>query len=166
MEDKISIKGNFFKRFITVILIVLAFVGSVNFAFLYIHENFLITDDCTCAIPVSWILAILTSVGIIIGMITFYYLSKTFKDKENTFDEKIKDTLIFLDNTERKILECIIENGGEKHQNKIVQDTDIDKVKVSRKVNNLVQKDIVSKEKNGMTNLIRINEPYRELFVN
>ena len=165
MDNDMLVKNNFIKRLFAVIIIILLFIGTVNFSFIYVHENYLRTDACACAVPFTWILAILTSVGVVVGMLTFYYLSKSFSKEKEDISEKLKNTLNFLDNSEKKILNDVIDNGGKNYQNKIVKNTGMDKVKVSRKINNLCNKEIIEKKDNGMTNLIELKKPYSDLFL-
>jgi uncharacterized membrane protein len=59
-----------------------------------------------------------------------------------------------LNRDERLVLECLIKNNGSLEQNKIVAFTGLSKVKVTRVIQKLVERDVVEKKHLGNTNLI------------
>ena len=158
-------RKKFFKRFLTVVLIIIAFVIAISFFYYYLHQNYMTPSACTCTLPINWILAILTSLGVLVGMATYYYLSGTFQEEKEELNEEARKTLKFLGNDEREIVEELIDSGGKMHQSDIVKETGIDKVKVSRKLSKLENKGIITKEDSGMSNLISLKEPFLDLYV-
>lgn len=155
----------FFKRLSIVVLTVVAFVITITSIYFFVHENFMNQETCSCTIPMTWVLVILTSLGVFVGMFTYYYLMESFEKEKEVLSEEIEKTLDFLDNDKKKIAGKLIENGGNMHQSRIVEETGMDKVKVSRTVSGLVDKDVVEKEDAGMSNLIRLKQPYRKLYL-
>jgi len=159
-------RKRFFHRLVKVIMIIVAFVVAVSFIYIYLHERFMrMTDACLCGVPMRWILIILTSLGVLVGMFTYYYLMDSFKEEKESLTEGAEETLRFLDKETRKVMETIIDQDGEIHQSKIVEKTGLDRVKVSRKLSQLEDKGIIEKEKSGVSNLIKLKEPYKTLYI-
>ncbi len=71
--------------------------------------------------------------------------------------------LSVLDDFEKKVLNCIIEAGGEIKQKKIVKDTNISKAKVSRIIKSLEKRGLIDVKRVGRTNLIRLVKKKFEL---
>ncbi|MFP4116861.1 MAG: helix-turn-helix transcriptional regulator [Candidatus Aenigmatarchaeota archaeon] len=158
-------RKKFFRRFLSVVLIIVGFVIAVSFFYYYLHQNYMDPSACACTLPINWILAILTSLGVLVGMATYYYLSGAFKEEKEELSEEARETLKFLGNDERKIVEELIDEDGAMQQSRIVKETGVDKVKVSRKLSKLEDRGIISKEDSGMSNLIRLKEPFVDLYV-
>lgn len=154
----------FFTRFITVIAIILAYIFVASFLFNFIHNS--ISDPyCECSVPLTWTLVFLSTSGVVIGVAIYYYFLGSFQQNKRELKGELRATLKFLPKDERKILEVIVDSGGEKHQSKIVEDTGFNKAKVSRKISKLVNKKILEKEESGMSNLIKLEQPYKRLYI-
>ena len=86
------------------------------------------------------------------------------KEKKEIEDNLLK-FLDILDENNKKVLMCLIENKGELSQSKLTKILESNKVKISRIVARMEEKGIIKKEKNGMTNKIIHNDELKELFV-
>ena len=73
--------------------------------------------------------------------------------------------LNILDEDNKKVLMCLIENKGELSQSELTKILESNKVKISRIVAKMEEKGIIKKEKNGMTNKLFLNEEIKDLFV-
>lgn len=69
-----------------------------------------------------------------------------------------------LDEYERKVMDMIIASGGAVNQRKVVQETNFSKAKVSRVIKSLVERGLISAERMGRTNKIRILKKKFRLF--
>ncbi len=141
----------------------MGFIFLVSLAIYFIKDNY--GTSCSCRVPVPIIIAILTSLGVFVGIMTYYFLSKSFSKEKKVILGNIKKTLNFLDQEEKIILSSIIENKGEIAQNTLSSKTNIDAVKLHRRLSSLESKGIVHKVKNGMTNKIMLNDDFKKLFV-
>ena len=122
-------------------------------------------DVCLCGVPMRWVLIILTSLGILVGMFTYYYLMDSFKEEKEDLTKGAEKTLNLHENDSKKIMQEIVEQDGEIYQNEIVKNTGLDRVKVSRKLSQLEEKGIIEKEKSGVSNIVKLKEPYKSLYV-
>ncbi len=99
----------------------------------------------------------LISFGIAIFTISFFifYFFYFKKPKELV--------LSVLDDFEKKVLNCIIEAGGEVKQKKVVNETNLSKAKVSRIVKNLEKRGLIEVKRLGRTNLLKLVKKKLEL---
>ncbi len=142
---------------------IMGFIFLVSLAIYFIKDNY--GSSCSCSFSVPTIISILASLGVLVGIMTYYFLSKSFsKEKEKIFGN-VEKTLDFLDQEEKSILLSIIKNNGRISQNSLSKKTGIDRVKLYRRLSGLEAKGIVHKVKNGMTNKIILNNDFKELFV-
>jgi hypothetical protein len=151
------------RNIIPAISLVIGFIFIVSLSIYFIKETY--SQSCNCNISVPIIISILTSLGVFVGILTYYFLSKSFsKEKEKIFGN-VEKTLDFLDKEEKEILIFLIKNKGELNQNNLSNITKIDSVKLHRRLLNLESKGIINKKKSGMTNKIILNEDLIDLFI-
>ncbi|MEM5766187.1 MAG: MarR family transcriptional regulator [Candidatus Aenigmatarchaeota archaeon] len=72
------------------------------------------------------------------------------------FRKSEKIILSVLDEFERKVLDAIIDAGGEVNQKKVVQATNLSKAKVSRVVKSLAERGLIEIKRLGRTNRLKI----------
>ncbi len=100
--------------------------------------------------PMLWIAVSLGVIAASAVAFVMRYLSRTKK----------KLVLSVLDEYERKVLEVILFHGGRVHQRKIVKESGISKAKVSRVLRSLSERGIVSLERRGRTNLVKLKQRF------
>jgi uncharacterized membrane protein len=71
-----------------------------------------------------------------------------------------KIILSVLDPFERKVIEAIISEGGKVNQKKVVQKTGLSKAKVSRVVKSLAKKKLITVERFGRTNILKLKKKF------
>ncbi len=150
------------RNILLAVALIMGFVFIVSISIYIIKERYGLA--CTCEISLPIVIAILTSLGVFVGILTYYFLSKTFSIEKNKIHVNVEKTLNFLNNDEKTIILAIIDYNGEITQNKLSDETKIDAVRLHRKLSNLISKNILYKEKNGMTNKIILNDEFIELF--
>jgi len=160
MEDQ----DELFSRIFTVVLIIVGFVLSVSLVYYYIHENFMGGSSCSCSIPVYWVLASLSTIGILVGIFVYAYLEGSFRKERKELHSEVMDTLNFLKDDEKRIVEILIKSGGRVLQKDIVELSGFNKVKVSRCLSRLEDKSVVSRRENGMSKKVVLEEPFDEIF--
>lgn len=144
------------------ISLVMGFIFIATLGALYAERNFI--PSCTCIFP-PWIIIIaFASLGVFIGTLTYYFLTKQYVSDNKTIKKGLKNMLNFLDNDDKKIIMTLVKNSGTLSQSKMSELTKLDKVKLSRRIDVLVSKNIISKEKNGMTNKIILDNNILEIF--
>ncbi len=154
------------KKEINPLMLVLAvstfFVFVVSFTAFYTKENF--DSPCGCNLPIWVIIIAISSFGMFVGSLLYYLLNKNILKEQKNTKKAIYRMLDFLDNGEKNVMKVLIDNSGEAHQSKISKDAGIDKVKTSRIIKQLINKGFIRSEKNGMTNLIILDDELKDLF--
>lgn len=72
--------------------------------------------------------------------------------------QRVKDLLPVLTNGERKAMEILLREKGEVDQRVIVKETDFSKAKVSRIINDLIERGLIEKISKGRKNLIKLKK--------
>ena len=154
-EEKLS------SPFLVIALITL-FVFILSFTAFYTRENFY--SVCGCNLPIWAIIISIASFGLFVGLMIYYLLHKSFLKERKVAKKSLKKILSLFDEEEGKVLEFIINNSGKIYQSKISKELNIDKVKLSRIINQFEKKGILKKEKQGMTNLVILEDDFKEIF--
>ncbi|MFH1801469.1 MAG: MarR family transcriptional regulator [archaeon] len=163
MNEKLRpLDKNSGKNFILLISIITFFVFVISFTAFYTKENF--SSVCGCKLPIWVIIISISSFGMFAGSLIYYLLNKNLFEEKKDIKNSISKILNFLGEDEKKVLEFIINNFGEVHQSKISKELKINKVRLSRTINRLEKKQIIKKEKKGMTNLIILERGLKEIF--
>jgi hypothetical protein len=92
-------------------------------------------------------------VAVIAALLPTYLVLRRGKKPE-------KIILSVLDPFERKVIEAIISEGGRVNQKKIVQKTGLSKAKVSRVVKSLAKKKLITVERFGRTNILKLKKKF------
>ncbi len=79
-------------------------------------------------------------------------------------EENLDSVLPILTSEERKVIDCLLNNNGEKMQRKIVFETNFSKAKVSRLINDLKGRGIIGVEELGRTNRVFLKKKPKEPF--
>ncbi len=78
------------------------------------------------------------------------------KNQEQIISEKYSPLLNLLNADERQLISLLIESRGQMLQNQLVLRLNLSKVKVARLLASLHQKNLITKERHGLTNNIRL----------
>jgi hypothetical protein len=153
-----------FRNLLLGIAILMAFVFIVSASIYFIINNYSLY--CACALPIPLIIVTLASLGVFVGVFTYYFLSKSFLKNKKKILGNIEKTLNFLDSEEKKIVLALINNNGEITQSSLSKITGINPVKLHRRLLQLESKEIIYKEKNGMTNKLFLEQEFKDIFIN
>jgi uncharacterized membrane protein len=156
-------KNKTLKPIILIFGVITFFVFAVSFTVFYTSQNF--SSTCGCKVPIWLIIVFVSSLGLFVGLISYYFIAKSFIKERKEKEKNLLKILDFFNNEEKEILFLIIKNKGKINQNYISKSLEFSKVKVSRIISNLEKKGILQKEKNGMTNNIILNEDLRNIFL-
>ncbi|MGM5484674.1 MAG: helix-turn-helix transcriptional regulator [Nanobdellota archaeon] len=153
------------RNMLLAIALIMGFIFIVSFSIYVIKENYGYHGaSCGCSLSIPIFIALLASLGVFVGILTYYFLSKSFsQEKEKLFGD-VEKTLDFLDKEEKDIVQVLVKNKGDMTQNILNKKLDMDPVKIHRRLQNLESKGVIHKEKKGMTNKITLKDEFRELF--
>jgi len=130
-------------------------------------------QEITTSTPEYFSLAevlLLVSCSFLIGSTAIYLYYNSDKSNENQhktivksekkieFDDIDDKVLNLLKPEEKKVILILKENNGEILQNKLVLKLMISKVKVTRILHRLQQKQLITREKYGLTNLVKLKK--------
>ncbi|HNV00949.1 MAG TPA: winged helix-turn-helix transcriptional regulator [archaeon] len=97
-------------------------------------------------------------IGIIIVIFGIYYIIKNKKNSTKQNNNKITYDKDALTERQLKIMELLEKNDGKITQSELQKTLNYPKAALSRNLNSLEKKDIISKERKGMTMLVKIKE--------
>jgi len=147
-----------------IIGIIAGFATVVFFTITYLNEKVLCNMDCRIQNEVSLVLVLVALFGMFVGSLTYYFISEKYEKRITKMHKDTTLTLRFLEGEEKTIIDSIINNKGKTTQSKISKETGLSRVKISRNLKKLIDKNIITKKPNGMTNMIELQEDLRKLF--
>ena len=105
--------------------------------------------------------------GIALGAISFYFLYERKKPDTIVVDKgkNLVDIVDVLDESEAKVLKKIIGEKGRVLQAEISRLDDVGKVRAHRITERLEKRGIIEIEGAGKTNVVKLTEKYRKLFL-
>lgn len=153
MKNRFSKKIN--SSFLAIGIFTLA-VFIISFTAFYSQENF--SSTCGCKLS-PWVVVVsISSFGIFVGSILYYAINSNLLREKNLLEEGVKKIGLLFEEDDRKIIGEIIQNGGKIYQSRLCSNLSIDKVRCSRAVSKLEERKIISRKKEGMTNLLELDE--------
>jgi len=79
---------------------------------------------------------------------------KPYKESELVPKKFSKESLKTLDSEEKKIMNLLMKNKGSLYQSKIVEETGMNKVKITRILDSLEARNLIERKRRGMTNVV------------
>ncbi len=153
------IRYDFEKKVIFVMIIISVFVLIVSLSSLYVQTQIESGNVCGCAIPLYIFIPFLSSLGLFIGTLVYYFL-RPVVEKRIKLEEIIPP---FLDKDESAIVGILLKEG-KITQASLLRRTGLSKVKVFRIVERLRKKGVVIKRPYGKTNVIEISPEIKKII--
>jgi uncharacterized membrane protein len=147
------------KIVITTILIA-GFIFFVSITALYVQTQ--IAELGFCPIPIPVLIPTFASLGVFVGSSVYYSMSTKIEESRERRIEVINTMLNLLPADEKNIMKKIIENNGEMLQSKL--SSYFGKVRTFRAIEDLKRRGIVTKERYGRTNKIKLDERFRKVL--
>ncbi len=153
------------KKAVLIIAMVLAsFVLIVSLASLYTERVVSCGIADTCTIPLPFLIPIIASVSLFVGSLTGYYMIGRLSKKDVNLKESTELIKHLLTKEEFEILNLIVEKK-EISQARIVQKTNIPRLKVFRIIEKLKDKGIIEKEEtDGKMRKIKIKPEFESIL--
>lgn len=107
----------------------------------------------------------LVAAGFVIGALAFFFFAETRKVERIEVKPEKESVLSLLEKDERKIVSCIIDEGGRVLQSELSHLEGIGKVKAHRLLERLERRGVIQKESHGKTNLVKLSKEIKEIFV-
>lgn len=125
-------------------------------------------DDGTCLHEeqsefIIALIPVFIGVGAILGAFALYLLYEKAPPSEKEKDASL--ALSLMEKDERKVVGRIVEEGGRITQSEVSRIEGIGKVKAHRILERLEKRGVLEREQYGKTNMIKLSEKYRKLFL-
>jgi DNA-binding MarR family transcriptional regulator len=160
-----KIKNKFIVLWLIIGLIA-GFATVIFFIITYLNDSVLCNLNCRIRNEVNLALIAISLFGLFIGSLTYYFISEKYEKKIVKIKNDYSVIYRFLNNDNKKIIKTLVENNGKRTQSQIVEYTGLSRVKISRCLKDLENRNIIKKDKNGMTNNVELVDELREVFVN
>jgi len=154
-----------FHDILLIIAIITCFVFIVAFCVYYVSDVINKGNACNCLIPIPLMILLLSSLGVFVGSLIYYFLSSKFSRKRKEYTKDIGITLRFLGKEEKKIIKILIKAKRELSQSQITKEAQLNKVKVSRLIQKLMEKEIIIKREKGKINYISLHNDLKKIFI-
>ncbi|MGB9749169.1 MAG: helix-turn-helix transcriptional regulator [Candidatus Woesearchaeota archaeon] len=145
------------------------FIGILIYLFYYIQQNYTISS-CSCKTPVQLVLIGLVVLGIFLGasvvLFTSLYKNKNINQEEKeikngkTNKNEIAAFLKLAEHDERIVLNELIKNSGILKQSELNKNTDLSRVKITRTIKKLVQKNVLRVERKNGKNILYLSDEF------
>jgi len=161
MQEKAQKKS---RKLLVVVMIIAGFVLIVSLASLYTQRVVSCGEAQTCTIPLPFLIPIIASVSLFVGSLMSYFMIEKLSKKDYSYEKSSEFIEKLLSSDEYKILKLVAKNN-EISQAKIVQTTQMPRLRVFRIIEKLKEKGIIQKEeKGGKLRMIKIDDELKELF--
>jgi len=147
-------------RLLIGIILLTGFILAVSVASMYAQAHILSGTACGCQFPIELLIPLLSSGGLLVGSLTYYFMSSHMKTKKD-----LSPLLALLDSDQRSVIQALAKAGGGMPQSRLVSETGLNKVKVSRIVSDLEARGVVKKEANGITNNVELEDRLKKVLV-
>jgi uncharacterized membrane protein len=148
------------RRVLIGIILLTGFVLAVSAASMYAQSHILLGTACGCQFPIELLIPLLSSAGVLVGSMVYYFMSSQAKSKRD-----ITAILSLVDFDQRRVIEALVKSGGSMPQSKLVAATGMNKVKVSRVITDLESKGVLTKTASGITNRVELGEKTRKALL-
>ncbi len=111
-----------------------------------------------------YIIPVSAFVGLLVGVIVYHILSGKIEKQETSLKKNTKIILNFLNESEKQVVEKILEKGGQIEQYELTRLPNINKVKTHRILNALEDKKIIVKHRYGKINKIVLDKELYEVL--
>jgi hypothetical protein len=152
----------FKKKSLIVIILLSGFIFAVSFSTLYAQTHIIEGTACSCTLPIPVLIPTFASLGLLIGSILYYFMSPKIEENKEKKIQLIFSLVEMLNPEEKEIIKKLLENKGEILQSKLSRS--FGKVKTFRVLENLRKRGIIEKEPYGKTNVIKLNEKFKNIL--
>jgi len=143
--------------------IIMGFVFLVTVAIFFIRERWLV-HTCSCTYSIPFILVALSSLGIFVGVLIYYFLEGRIQKTMHSLEHNAHAALRIVDNDERKIIEALIRHDGALLQSRLDKETGLTRLQAWRTLERLEKKNVIIKERTGKTNNVRLSKELLDAF--
>ena len=162
--DEITEEGESIRNLLLILSVFLFFIIFLTWALFYIQKNYTIEVTCNTRIPFGLFIAIVISVSVASGAIVSLFYLLGLRKKRELIRRDALITLKFLDKDEALIIKELIKNNGESLQSKLVKQTGLTRVRVTRALKKLEEKGVIKRKRMGKENKVLLLQELKELF--
>jgi uncharacterized membrane protein len=111
-----------------------------------------------------YLLPFVAFISLLIGTLVFYIMSDKVIQQDQSLKRNANIILDFLTSPERKVIETLLEKGGQANQYELSRLPGLNKLRTHRILSNLEQKGIIQKERIGKINRIVLKKELYEVL--
>lgn len=111
-------------------------------------------EECPHSDYIPWQTFMGGAMVLVLGIFSFFLITDENKTTETKRTAELKKVATTLKGDQRKLYDMIINGDGAVLQSDLVDDSDFNKVKVSRLLDKLEGKGLIERKRRGMTNLV------------
>ena len=163
---KIVTKGDTktLKRMFLLATIILGFLFVVIFTTMYVSHIIDNHNFCSCLIPIPYILALLSILGLFVGSLVAYLVAVNTLKQKLVLNELFKLSFKFLDFEDRIVLNTLFKQGGSLPQARFEKITGLHKVKVHRILDRLEAKGLLERVSEGKFNRVVLSDEFKKFL--
>ncbi|MEM5871319.1 MAG: hypothetical protein QW051_00435 [Candidatus Aenigmatarchaeota archaeon] len=151
------------QKILIIVILLAGFIFGVSFSTLYAQTHIYEGTACSCTLPIPLLIPTFSSLGIFVGAVVYYLMFPKFEVDKEKYKANMKVLLDILPSEEKEVFTILIENNGEITQSKI--SAKMGRVKAFRIIEKLKSRGLVEKESKGKTNIIKLKEQIRKIFI-
>ncbi len=148
-----------------IIGIVAGFSTIIFFILNYLNTEVLCDVDCSIRNRVAAALIFSALLAMFAGSLTYYFISEKYEKRIVKLHKDMTAFYRFLPPDQRTVLKTLLVARGEMLQSELVRKTGLSRVKISRLLKMLEQKQILSLKEEGMTNRVILAKDVRNLLL-
>ncbi len=154
----IRMKDERLKAILLPVALIISFVVLIVLALTYIAQEYSPLYECGCAYTLPVIIVLLSGTGIIVGILTYYFIAGKYSKEKKEIKSNVKSLYSLMDKDEREVIECLVSSKGKISQSYLDKYTKMDRVKIFRLLARMENKGVIRKEKNGKTNIVILDD--------
>jgi uncharacterized membrane protein len=108
------------------------------------------------------VLPVLATLSMMVGAGVYYFMSRKVETKDTSLKKNTGVLLGLLNKDERKAVERLVAGRGQALQAELTRLPEMNKVKSHRIIQRLRERGVLTIERHGKTNIIRLNEEMRD----
>lgn len=119
-------------------------------------------NTCSWNVSAFDVIPVLVTLAIMIGAGTYYFMQQKIEAKKESLKKNTRVILKLMNADEKKLVEILIDNHGKALQAELTRLPGMNKVKSHRIVRKLEERGVITIEKYGKTNYIKLNDEIKE----
>lgn len=153
------------KKIFLGIAVLMGLLFTISLATLYLKSDHSpLRHICSCPLDSMMldVLPVLATLSMMVGAGVYYFMSRKVETKDTSLKRNTGVLLGLLNKDERKAVERLVAGRGQALQAELSRLPEMNKVKSHRIIQRLRERGVLTIERHGKTNIIRLNDEMRD----